>query len=85
MAGGVGAAVALDGPEHAVFFGEDQGRYVATTAPEATEAVIAEAARAGVPVVRIGVDRRRRAETRAAPRRSRLPRWSKPTKAGSRG
>jgi len=55
MAGGVGATVTLDGPEHAVFFGEDQGRYVATTAPEATDAVMAAAARAGVAVARIGV------------------------------
>ena len=55
IAGGVGATVALDGPEHAVFFGEDQGRYVATTAPETTGAVIGEAERAGVPVLRIGV------------------------------
>jgi phosphoribosylformylglycinamidine synthase len=55
MAGGVGGVVALDGPEHAVFFGEDQGRYVATTAPEMTEAVMTEAQRAGVPLVRIGV------------------------------
>ena len=55
MAGGVGATVALDGPEHAVFFGEDQGRYVVTTAPEATDGVIAEAARAGAPILRIGV------------------------------
>ena len=54
MAGGVGATVSLDGPEQAVFFGEDQGRYVATTAPETTDAVIKEAARAGVPAVRIG-------------------------------
>jgi phosphoribosylformylglycinamidine synthase len=54
MAGRVGATIALDGPEHAVFFGEDQGRYVATTAPETTGAVIAEAERAGVPVLRIG-------------------------------
>ncbi len=37
MAGGVGATVALDGPEHLVFFGEDQGRYVVTTTPDATE------------------------------------------------
>src|SRR5271157_1476599 len=55
IAGGVGATVALDGPEHAVFFGEDQGRYVATTAPETTGAMIGEAERAGVPVLRIGV------------------------------
>ncbi len=55
MAGGVGATVALDGPEHAVFFGEDQGRYVVTTAPEATDAVMTEAKRAGAPVARIGV------------------------------
>ena len=44
MAGGVGATVALDGPEHLVFFGEDQGRYVVTTTPDATERVIDDAA-----------------------------------------
>jgi phosphoribosylformylglycinamidine synthase len=55
MAGGIGATVALDGPEHCVFFGEDQGRYVVTTAPEATAAVTAEAKRAGVACLRIGV------------------------------
>ena len=38
-----------------MFFGEDQGRYVVTTLPEATEGVIDEAARAGAPVLRIGV------------------------------
>ncbi len=54
MGGGIGASVSLDGPEHMVFFGEDQGRYVATTAPETTAGVIAEAQRAGVPVARIG-------------------------------
>ena len=55
MAGGVGATVAPDGPEHAVFFGEDQGRYLVTTAPEATDGVIAEAGRAGAPILLIGV------------------------------
>ena len=55
MAGGIGATVAADGPEHLFFFGEDQGRYVVTTAPGATGAALAEAARAGVPAARIGV------------------------------
>jgi phosphoribosylformylglycinamidine synthase len=54
MAGGIGATVALDGPQHAVFFGEDQGRYVLTIAPEATAGVLADAQRAGVQAARIG-------------------------------
>ena len=41
MAGGVGATIAAEGPEHAFFFGEDQGRYVLTAAP-AEAAAIAE-------------------------------------------
>ena len=54
MAGGVGATVALPGPETPVFFGEDQGRYVATAAPAETHAILEEAASAGVAAVRIG-------------------------------
>jgi phosphoribosylformylglycinamidine synthase len=55
MAGAIGATIEAGGREHCVFFGEDQGRYVVTTAPEATEAVIAEAERVAVPIMRIGV------------------------------
>ena len=47
--------VAGDGAEHVFFFGEDQGRYILTATPAETEAILAEAARAGVPVARIGV------------------------------
>jgi phosphoribosylformylglycinamidine synthase subunit PurL len=54
MAGGIGASVEADGPEHAFFFGEDQGRYV-LTAPPAESAAIAEAKRLDVPLSRIGV------------------------------
>ncbi len=55
MAGGIGASVEAIGPEHAFFFGEDQGRYVLAAAPEETGAIVEAAARAGVPVARIGV------------------------------
>ena len=55
MAGGVGATIELSGPEHAFFFGEDQGRYVLTAAPAETAAIAEEAARRGVPLLRIGV------------------------------
>jgi len=55
MGGAVGATVEAQGPDHAFFFGEDQGRYV-VTAPAAENAAIAEAAeRRGVPLARIGV------------------------------
>jgi len=55
MAGGVGAAVEApkDAPPlHAWLFGEDQGRYVLAVADAG--AVLAEAARAGVPAAAIG-------------------------------
>jgi phosphoribosylformylglycinamidine synthase len=55
LARGIGATVALDGPEHCVFFGEDQGRYVVAAAPEAAAAVMAAARSAGVACARIGV------------------------------
>ena len=45
MAGGLGATVAAEGPEHAFFFGEDQGRYILTSAPAATAAILEEAKR----------------------------------------
>jgi phosphoribosylformylglycinamidine synthase len=55
MASGVGAVLEAqgdDGGDHAFWFGEDQGRYVlaVTDAP----AVLAAAAAAGVPAVRLG-------------------------------
>ena len=37
MAGGIGATIEASGPEHAFFFGEDQGRYVLTAEPAETE------------------------------------------------
>ena len=55
---GIGAT--LDGlaatavPLHAALFGEDQARYLVTTGPEGVEALVAAAATAGVPVVRLG-------------------------------
>ncbi len=55
MAGGIGASVDASGPEHAFFFGEDQGRYVLTAAPAETARIVEAGARAGVPVARIGV------------------------------
>jgi phosphoribosylformylglycinamidine synthase len=57
IAGGVGAAIeksAVEGPAHAFFFGEDQGRYVVTARAEESEALIAAARRAGVPARRLG-------------------------------
>ena len=56
LAGGIGATVAVpDGvPAHAWLFGEDQGRYVVTVAPDAAEAMAARATTLGVPCLRIG-------------------------------
>jgi phosphoribosylformylglycinamidine synthase II len=55
MAGGVGATIESMGAEHAFFFGEDQGRYVLSAAPARTAAIVEEAGRRGVPLLRIGV------------------------------
>jgi phosphoribosylformylglycinamidine synthase II len=55
MAGGIGATIAAEGPEHAFFFGEDQGRYVLTAARAEAEAIADEGKRLGVPCLRIGV------------------------------
>jgi phosphoribosylformylglycinamidine synthase subunit PurL len=54
MAGGNGASVKAEDPEHAFFFGEDQGRYVLTCAPDQTAAIAEEANRLNVPLLRIG-------------------------------
>jgi phosphoribosylformylglycinamidine synthase len=58
IAGNRGAKIearAVSGLAHAFFFGEDSGRYV-VAAPRATaERLIANAARAGVPALRLGV------------------------------
>ena len=55
MAGGIGASVAAEGPEHAFFFGEDQGRYILTSAPRETAAIAEEAKRLNVPILRVGL------------------------------
>ena len=55
IAGGVGATIEAANLEHAFFFGEDQGRYVLAAAPADTAAIADEAARRGVPLLRIGV------------------------------
>jgi len=54
LAGGIGASVEAAGLEHAFFFGEDQGRYLLTSAPGETAAIAGEAKRLGVPLKRIG-------------------------------
>ena len=55
MAGGIGATVEAFGSEHAFFFGEDQGRYALTAAPEMTGAILEAAREAGVAIAKIGV------------------------------
>jgi phosphoribosylformylglycinamidine synthase len=55
MAGGIGASVAAEGPEHAFFFGEDQGRYILTSVTKETAAIPEEAKSLNVPILRIGV------------------------------
>ncbi|MCC7348796.1 MAG: phosphoribosylformylglycinamidine synthase II, partial [Variibacter sp.] len=57
MASGVGARLfgaPVTMPAHAFWFGEDQARYVITTAQEKAEAVIAQARSAGLVVRRLG-------------------------------
>jgi phosphoribosylformylglycinamidine synthase II len=56
LAGGVGASVTHlpEGPAHAVLFGEDQARYLATVPSDRAEALLAEAKAAGVPAAAIG-------------------------------
>ena len=55
MAGGIGATIAAEGPEHAFFFGEDQGRYVLTAAPAEAAAIAEEGKRLGVPCLGSGL------------------------------
>ena len=55
MAGGIGATVALDGPEHASSSARIRAAMSLTAAPDATDGVIVEAAPSGAPVLRIGV------------------------------
>jgi phosphoribosylformylglycinamidine synthase subunit PurL len=55
--GGIGARIDLlpaGGPPHGVLFGESQARYVVTATKAAAEALIADAAAAGVEVLRLG-------------------------------
>jgi phosphoribosylformylglycinamidine synthase subunit PurL len=52
--------VALDAtpeglPAHAVWFGEDQGRYLVAAAPDETGRILQEAAKAGIPARRVGM------------------------------
>ncbi len=56
LAGGIGAQLSPPAgpPEHAFWFGEDQGRYLATVTPGLAESLLAEARAAGVPARVIG-------------------------------
>jgi len=57
LAGGRGATLdpVPDGlPAHAVWFGEDQGRYVAAAGPEEAAHILHEAKEAGIPARRVG-------------------------------
>jgi len=54
MAGGIGATLGVFGPEHAFFFGEDQGRYVVTATLAETSGIVEAGERGGVRVSRIG-------------------------------
>jgi phosphoribosylformylglycinamidine synthase len=55
MGSGIGASVEAEGPEHAFFFGEDQGRYILACVPGETTAIAEEAKRLNVPLSRIGL------------------------------
>jgi phosphoribosylformylglycinamidine synthase len=57
LAGGLGAGVEAlpPGPAHAVLFGEDQGRYLVTTAAGEAATLLAEAAAAGIPALALGL------------------------------
>ena len=57
LAGGIGAtlaAPAVAAAPHAIWFGEDQGRYVLAVEPHAAEAVLAASGEAGVAACRLG-------------------------------
>ncbi|WP_417693848.1 phosphoribosylformylglycinamidine synthase subunit PurL [Roseibium sp.] len=54
MSGKIGAKVAIDGPAHAVLFGEDQGRYVLTVDPDRLDAVLEDAIDNGIEAHHIG-------------------------------
>jgi phosphoribosylformylglycinamidine synthase subunit PurL len=58
MAGGIGAQIQLlpaGVPSHAALFGEDQARYIITLSEVEAMAVREDAAKAGIPVLRLGV------------------------------
>ena len=57
ISGAIGArleASSIVGPAHGFFFGEDQGRYLVTCAPQAASAILAEASAGGIPVQALG-------------------------------
>ncbi len=54
IASGIGASVSLDAPAHAALFGEDQGRYVLTIAPDKLDSLLEDAIDAGVEALHIG-------------------------------
>ena len=57
LAGGIGATLAAPASAaapHAIWFGEDQGRYVLAVEPHAAEAVLAASGEAGVAACRLG-------------------------------
>ena len=58
IAGGRGVTLdpaAVDGPAHAFWFGEDQGRYVVALPEARAAALVAVAEAAGVAAIRLGV------------------------------
>ena len=58
LAGGRGVALdaAPEGrPAHAVWFGEDQGRYLVAAALDEAARILQEAAKAGIPARRVGM------------------------------
>ena len=57
LAGDMGCALKIPAPPdrlHAFLFGEDQARYVLTVSPDKSDAMIAAARSAGVPVLKLG-------------------------------
>ena len=55
IAGGIGATIAAEEPEHAFLFGEDQGRYIVTVPPSDAPAIAEDAKQRAVPLLRLGV------------------------------
>ncbi|HOV03838.1 MAG TPA: AIR synthase-related protein, partial [Kaistiaceae bacterium] len=54
MASGLGCTVAVPAPAHVTLFAEDQARYLVTCPVDAADALLADAAAAGVAAERIG-------------------------------